>query len=129
MEAGKEGVSDGIEDRSWRNIQGNHSGGLLVTVFGNGEPLKSFKPETDLIIVAFSKWTLITEQRVTGSHLRPWEGGPARRLLYKIWAGHNADRTKDPNNREPTLEKYRCAEGSAKPAIPLSLPAIIWETL
>lgn len=35
-----------------------------MIAFGNGKPLKSFKPETDMSRLAFSKWTLISEQTV-----------------------------------------------------------------
>lgn len=41
---------------------------VLAMVFGGGKRLKSFKPETDLIIPTFSKCTLLSEQRIIWSH-------------------------------------------------------------
>lgn len=48
----------------------------LAMVFGSGKLLRSFKPENDLLVPTFCKWTLLCERRVIWDHVRPWEGVP-----------------------------------------------------
>lgn len=46
----------------------------LVMVFGSRKLLRSFKPESDLLVPTFREWTPLCERRVIWDHVRPWEG-------------------------------------------------------